>query len=69
MLFPTFYHLVVDSLLTRDHDVELLGAVLESLRLGFDAPVSVQHVQDAVLCISERVASRKCAFIIGVVQT
>lgn len=49
----TFYHLVIDSLFTGDDQVKLVLAVLESLRFRFDALVAVQHVQDAILCVSE----------------
>lgn len=44
--------MVVHSLLTGDDKVESVLAVLKSLWLGFDALVSVQHVQDAILCVS-----------------
>lgn len=43
------HHLVVHPLLAGEDHIELLRAVLEALRTGLDAPVAVQHVQDAVL--------------------
>lgn len=49
----TLQHLVIDPLLTGDDQVELVLAVLKALWFWFDALVAVQHVQDAVLCVSE----------------
>lgn len=49
----TLQHLVIHSLLTGDHQVKLVLTVLETFRSCLDALVALQHVQDAVLCISE----------------
>lgn len=49
----TLHHLVIDSLFTGDDQVEPVLAVLKALRLCFNAFVAVQHVQNAVLCVSE----------------
>lgn len=49
----TLYHLVIDSLFTGDDQVKPILAVLKTLRLCFNAFVAVQHVQNAVLCVSE----------------
>lgn len=49
----TFYHLVIHSFFTGDDQVKLILAVLEALWFWFDAFVAVQHVQDAILCVSE----------------
>lgn len=50
----TLQHLIIDSLFTGDDQVKLVLAELEALWLCFDALVPVQHVQDAILCVSER---------------
>lgn len=49
----TLQHLVIDSLFAGDDQVKLILAVLKALWLQFDALVAVQHVQNAVLCVSE----------------
>lgn len=49
----TLYHLVIDSLFAGDDQVKPILAVLKALRLCFNAFVAVQHVQNAVLCVSE----------------
>lgn len=45
-------YLVINTLFSSNNNVELLGAVLEFLRLLFDAPVSIKHVQKAILCVA-----------------
>lgn len=54
----TLQHLVVDSLFTGDDEVKSVLAVLKALRLGFNSLIAVQHVQDAILCVSEGAWSR-----------
>lgn len=54
----TLQHLVVDSLFTGDDQVKSVLAVLKALRLGFNSLIAVQHVQDAILCVSEGARSR-----------
>lgn len=49
----TFYYLVIDSFFTRQDQIEDVFAALEPLWPWFDALVSVQHVQNPVLCIAE----------------
>lgn len=49
----TLQHLVVDSLFTGDDEVKSVLAVLKALWLGFNSLIAVQHVQDAILCVSE----------------
>lgn len=54
----TLQHLVVDSLFTGDDEVKSVLAALKALRLGFNSLIAVQHVQDAILCVSEGAGSR-----------
>lgn len=51
----TLQHLVVDPLFTGDDQVKSVLAVLKALGLGFNSLIAVQHVQDAILCVSEGV--------------
>ena len=50
----TFQDGIVYSLLHGEDDVELLVRVLEPLWPRLDAPVSVQHVQDAILGVADK---------------
>lgn len=54
----TLQNLVIDSLFTCDDQVKLLLAALKALWLWFDALVAVQHVQDAILCVSKELGSQ-----------
>lgn len=54
----TLQHLVVHSLLAGDDQVELVLTVLKTLRSRLDALIALQHVQDAILCISEEKLSQ-----------
>ena len=48
----TFNNSVIYSLLGGEDDIKLFVSVLEAFRPAFDPPVPVQHVQDAILCVS-----------------
>ena len=51
-VYTTFYNTVVYSLLDSEDDVKLLVSVLKTLRLALDPTVSVQHVQNTILCVA-----------------
>ena len=55
----TFEDLVVDALLARDDHVKVLLHFLKLLWVRFDASVSIEHVQDAILCISKSTQTLK----------
>lgn len=48
-----FDDLVVHSLFARKNHIELLVTVLKAFRMHFNASVSVEHVEDAVLSVPE----------------
>lgn len=45
-------YLIVDPFFGCNNNIELLGAVLELLRLLFDASIPVEHMQEAILGIT-----------------
>lgn len=49
--------LIVNAFLASNDHIKLLGTSLKSFGSQFDSPVSVEHVQESVLCVTE---SRKC---------
>lgn len=53
VLALTFYNLVIDSLFTSEDQVKQVLAVLEPFWPGLDPFVSVQHMQNPILCIAE----------------
>ena len=51
----TLENLVIDALFAANDNIKLVGALLEPLWTGLDAPVAVQHVQQAVLSVQRAV--------------
>ena len=51
----TFINLIVNLLFAGENNIEFLGRVLKALRAVLDAPVAVQHVQQAVLRVQHLV--------------
>ena len=50
----TFNNSIIYPLLSGKDNIKMFFSVLEALGFGFDPPVSVQHVQYAVLCVSSQ---------------
>ena len=48
----TFNNLIINTLFARNYHIKMLAAFLESFRLWFDSPVTVQHSKQAVLCVA-----------------
>ena len=51
----TFNNLIEYSLLTGYNNIKLFLALLKLLGVGFDPPVSVQHVQETVLGVKRSI--------------
>ena len=49
----TFNDSIIDPLFGCENHVKVFFSLLKPLRLGFDPPIPVQHVQYAILCVSD----------------
>ena len=50
----TFKDGVIDSFFHSKNDVKFLFSFLKSLRGWLDSLVTIQHVEDAILCVSDQ---------------
>lgn len=55
----TFNNLVIDSFFCCYNQIKLFLCILEPLRSGLYSPVTVQHVKDSILCVSDNAELRK----------
>ena len=55
----TFDNLIINAFLACNDDFKLIWAILEPFRRFLNPSVSIQHVEDTILCISDKLSSRK----------
>ena len=61
----TLNNLVIYPLLNCDNKIELFFSFLESLRVCLYSSVSVQHVEDSILFISNRLRVKDCFMVLS----
>ena len=55
----TFDNLIVDSFLAGKDHIKFVCAVLKSLWASFDSSISIEHIENAVLCVPKWVHGKK----------
>ena len=48
----TFYNLIINTFFACDEDIKLILGCLEPFRSGFYPFISVQHMEESILCIA-----------------